>query len=857
MHLIPINIFYPFLQLMTSSHTLIPHHTLQDFPTESLTEFIPYYNGPLKKKTNDEIRKYWPSIRTFRNTRKHSVVYNLRVKDGNVANTLKQSEMSSIFRDQKHSFKVQASIGYILYKNTDQEMRYWHASVGHDRLFTQLVSIDNHQSWKEFMATMEDKDFIEAATKDRSSTAWSLWTVTNLLIVVYPMVEFPIGCPTISPPHVKENRAIISADSDSNGVTYKDSKCLFRALAYSKNQHSTLERSTNLYFNQFGGQAGIELGKFDGVKFSDLPVIENLFKISINVFTLDSESNYETARMIMRSASSHKHTLNLHLEGSHFSLIKNLRRYTKSYKCNYCDMLHKTLYALKRHILTCCGSTTLKHPAGEVKTGMTIFDKLCEIGVNVPPSLRHYDQFCVFDCETYKDQTRAPINTKTIEYLDTHVLASVSVCSTINGYTQPVTFVNDENDEYLVVSQMMDYLLTLSSEAKKIMMRRYEHVFQQIESARLNLISAESMAMDPTRAREILDPKIDKLVEELESWLTDVIVFGFNSKGYDIPMMKEHIIKYLHEECEEIQSCIKKNSEYMLIKTERLRFLDVLNYLAEGTSLTQYLSAMGVDERKFYWIYEQFTSMEVLKRTEFPEHGDFFNAMKNSNISKQEYEYCKTVWRERNMNSLRDMLIYYNECDVKPLCQAITKHHEFLISRGLDFKQGISISALSIKYLFNLKERDSPVFLFGHKFRDIYHLIRDNIRGGLSTVFMRHQEQGVTKIKRHIYGDEAKTTKICVGKDVSAMYLGNLTGRDMPTGRFVRRRCETGFTIEKSNYQGEKAAQFIEWLGHKLNVKFTHSFNGDEKRIGALSKPVDGYCESEKIVVNFSGCWLV
>ena len=115
----------------------------------------------------------------------------------------------------------------------------------------------------------------------------------------------------------------------------------------------------------------------------------------------------------------------------------------------------------------------------------------------------------------------------------------------------------------------------------------------------------------------------------------------------------------------------------------------------------------------------------------------------------------------------------------------------------------------------------------------------------------------MTKIKRHIYGDEAKTTKICVGKDVSAMYLGNLTGRDMPTGRFVRRRCETGFTIEKSNYQGEKAAQFIEWLGHKLNVKFTHSFNGDEKRIGALSKPVDGYCESEKIVVNFSGCWLV
>ena len=85
------------------------------------------------------------------------------------------------------------------------------------------------------------------------------------------------------------------------------------------------------------------------------------------------------------------------------------------------------------------------------------------------------------------------------------------------------------------------------------------------------------------------------------------IVFGFNSGKYDINVVKVYLLKPLHPG---ITFTIKKNNDYMCIKTKELKFLDMKNYLAAGTSYEQFLKAYGVQVRKLFF---RTNSLIVLK----------------------------------------------------------------------------------------------------------------------------------------------------------------------------------------------------------------------------------------------------
>ena len=92
----------------------------------------------------------------------------------------------------------------------------------------------------------------------------------------------------------------------------------------------------------------------------------------------------------------------------------------------------------------------------------SIFDKLKYVGIDVDQSRRHYPYFAVFDCESYLASDDLPKKTDTIHYINEHKLASISVCSNVAGYTEPINFVNDCESEFDLVSKMMIYLETLA-----------------------------------------------------------------------------------------------------------------------------------------------------------------------------------------------------------------------------------------------------------------------------------------------------------------------------------------------------------------------------------------------------------
>jgi hypothetical protein len=125
----------------------------------------------------------------------------------------------------------------------------------------------------------------------------------------------------------------------------------------------------------------------------------------------------------------------------------------------------------------------------------------------------------------------------------------------------------------------------------------------------------------------------------------------------------------------------------MCISTNKLKFLDIINYLAPGFSYSKYLAAFKIEETKGVFCYEYITDLGKLNETSLPPHSAFFSPLKNCNVSETEYALCKKIWVEKRMSTLKNFLIWYNNKDVVPFLAALERQVEFY--EGLGVKDAI------------------------------------------------------------------------------------------------------------------------------------------------------------------------
>ena len=97
--------------------------------------------------------------------------------------------------------------------------------------------------------------------------------------------------------------------------------------------------------------------------------------------------------------------------------------------------------------------------------------------------------------------------------------------------------------------------------------------------------------------------KFKSLHTALCTYCDQLIVIGFNSQNYDIPLIR----RYLPSTLERLDSLpsfvIKKNTAYMAISTKHLKILDICNYLAAGTSLSDFYKSYNVKTLKGHFPY--------------------------------------------------------------------------------------------------------------------------------------------------------------------------------------------------------------------------------------------------------------
>ena len=239
----------------------------------------------------------------------------------------------------------------------------------------------------------------------------------------------------------------------------------------------------------------IEKKKFFGVKLKELPDLEHLYEVNILVYVLeptkqDGEENEDdepddtkpeiAAELIHRSLCHYPSTLYLNLYQRHFSYIKDLKKYAKSYCCSRCGKFWKHVGKLHRHERTCEAKVHYMFPGGAYKTPPTIFELLEDEGFTIPQHLKFFPYRATFDFECMFSSHTSLSDTEKLTWNAKHIPLSVSVCSNVPEYDQPKCFVSD-GDSKRLVKEMVEYLVKISEESCRLMKQEFSFLFEAID----------------------------------------------------------------------------------------------------------------------------------------------------------------------------------------------------------------------------------------------------------------------------------------------------------------------------------------------------------------------------------------
>ena len=506
------------------------------------------------------------------------------------------------------------------------------------------------------------------AVSQRPNSDWICEMVTNVTFFVNKILKHPIGCvDVVLPDYVKRNKAIVGLVKDHyRNATYNDNLCLFRCLALH------LKREVDTLYAEY---TNTPVHAFVGVTLADLHKVEATFDVNVVVYKLVPTGNEKTkAEIVRRSLCSYAQTMYLNLYETHFSYIKDINTYCHSWRCRNCETsLWKNPKDLLRHERTCTEGIKLVYKGGVYHPPSSVFERLDDECIVVGDSLRYYPYRATFDFECYFNDERLPTNTDHVEWIASHVPLSVSMASNVPGYEPAQCYITDGDSDKLV-EEMMNNLIAISDAAYDSLLPSYVDVLADLD-ARKHAWEEETKEAEEEEAengKKTVNP-YNTLEKQLQAWLHQLPVLGFNSGRYDLNAIKKFFVPLLIHNTAERASCfvIKRQNNFMCLSTDKLKFVDICNYLAPGVSYDKYLKAYGCELQKGHFPYEYMDDLQKLEDHVLPPQSVFFSRLKNEGISNDDYARCQAVWRDNGMETMRDYLIWYNNRDVTPFLEAI------------------------------------------------------------------------------------------------------------------------------------------------------------------------------------------
>lgn len=537
-------------------------------------------------------------IKPSRTIRVLSAVYNFQLHRLSVEEI--KEHLLSVFRDQRTSFKLKISLAFILRNNEDQSLHFYYSSQNNQLLFSDPYFVGNLADLNKLTHKIDELDLLNHVTYP--SSKFSFVRITNVTFFLSKLLSCPIGAASEFPTYLKNNKGLVSLVS-RKGKAYDDNLCFFRCLALFQGAKVTaLENKTKKLFEQYITETRLTAAEFEGLSLHDLEDASRIFEIGIFVY---SQNENDTTELVFRTLKE-DNVLCLNLYKKHFSFIKDLKKFSRSFRCDQCNKLFPSAYRQRRHTATCDAATRDIYKGGTFEPNRTIFDQLEDFGVEIPVELHYFPYRVCFDIECALIPETGVENSTRVEFNARHLLASISVCSNVPGHLQPQCLITTGCEKELV-KRFIALVIEISDLSHELMKERFSDYLEAIH--------------------QIDD---EKLVERFEEYLKQVPLLSFCGQRYDIPTIKSPLFSVLLE-VEDIKFVIKKGSAYSAIATENFLFLDVTNYLAAGVTYDEFLRAYGSTIYKSYFPYEWFDCLEKLTSTVFPRYEAFFSSLKGRN----------------------------------------------------------------------------------------------------------------------------------------------------------------------------------------------------------------------------------
>ena len=611
------------------------------------------------------------------------------------------------------------------------------------------------------------------------------------------------------PSYLKKSRHVLTYRQQHRKKC--DNLCVFEAISqylyrekkfkYGRKRSTIIENLLLTYCTK----KGIEEEKFEGIKFEEIPELERILKLPLNIYEIEEEEENGKLRgsAIYLSKIKKKKTKRIHLirHDNHIMYCTSINALLKHYDCIICEATFDQAWLYTRHVRKCTRrrfSTVRKqkavfHSGERYRPSQTIFERIqhsCKM--QIPQWLKKKMRFIItWDIETYNDYLPTNIvrgkQTESIAVLKPFVIGAAT---NHPSFTDVAIFYIDKSDDFI-----LDFIIWLEKVSKtqfKTLKKEYQIIFKKLQNhIEVAIMNRNNYGIGLYTG----------LKTELIEYLRRIPVIGYNSGKFDSRVMSNYIIPCLIQRYEPNNiKILTKGSTYVRIETPNFVFIDQMNYIAGKKSLDNYMYSVLGKHFKSKLPYGWLKSLSCLEETKLPPYEDWYSLLREHNILEADHDYylylleegqseeqalktmnlikppptgqellieLQNLWESNGFKTFRDFLSYYLTQDVKPFLDASERQLKIFQDKYkiCIYRDYVSLSSIAIKIAFSYLDA-YPVFVPA---KELYQELAKT-PGGQSIIFQREAIGGITKIRPHIYGKNAETMQSIFSLDASLMY---------------------------------------------------------------------------------------
>ena len=513
------------------------------------------------------------------------------------------------------------------------------------------------------------EDFISGLTKESGET---LLGVGSFIVEIAKTTK-TLGCSVKLPTDLSKSKSIIKF----NDLKYQHCflYCLAKHYNPKKQDIRLVKQVKHLHSLKFEG----DYKSFEGVTYKDIEEYEDILKLNINIY--EYTTSMDNIIPFSLSTKTYDDKMDILKYKDHLMLITKLDKVIRSYCCEKC----KTFFSDKRKLNKHIKNKVCKN--GEKRTEVKYAEitkpwmskesdlKMLLIKYNLYEKYKNkmnLDNILTYDFEASKDTTIKKDGVK-LNLIGKQVPMSYSICYKVkeNGESRTVTRIIDEfeNDPQKLVKKFVDDIVKISVKSYENYKLKFEELYQKINYR---------------NSKDLL-----KFMQA-----TALPCIGFNSAKYDIKLLTHfgfyqelfnHDLWKVLEDNLNLEDDINRfiiPEKVVVVNTVRL--LDQM--LFTPTNLDRFIKGFYPDAEigKLVFPHDTF-KLEEHKRLSFKKKNfprEFFrNSFRNEDIDLDKYNQLFKIARKNNVKTMRDFLVLYNECDVKPFLVACERFRDIVRSQ--------------------------------------------------------------------------------------------------------------------------------------------------------------------------------